>query len=385
MRLYRSRLVLGLLAFTCGVRAEDFCAVRVHVESEDGRTLAQVPVTLWDPSGIRILSTVTDSSGEARICDFGFGPHRIQVGETTCHPVLIRNIWIYFPDPLDFRVRLRTCTEKPRTSGTCSLFLRIVGPRGKPVPKALIRTQAEQEAVTSDQAGRAFLASIADGSQLNVSAPGYKSETAQVSCGSDSRVGRQVELTPVVPQPPEDPGFCAVTVHVNSEMGYPVGARVDLVDRLNTTVVLSYADRKGIARFCDFGPGKFKIRVGGFESCGATEILNVQNRYPESDTFFVTLSNCKGEGDAGGNACRLYFRVQSEDGKPLGDVAFRQGSDPIASKTDSYGRVFTLLRYSDREMFYFAKDGYESVAIPLDCANYRQREEKIVLKNSQAR
>src|ERR1035438_8182577 len=101
----------------------DYCAVEVRAADEAGRPVV-APVELLD-SGSRLITTLTtDQKGVAHICDMGFGTHRILVGRGSCHPVLINDVSVFYPEPVRYSVTLRRCPNQSAVaSGTCGVTL----------------------------------------------------------------------------------------------------------------------------------------------------------------------------------------------------------------------------------------------------------------------
>ena len=85
---YLARLAVGLCIFSGTAAAGEFCALSVSISTHDGRPARLTPVLLMDSSGKRVFDEQADGS-ELRICDFGFGPHKLVIGYGFCYPVTI--------------------------------------------------------------------------------------------------------------------------------------------------------------------------------------------------------------------------------------------------------------------------------------------------------
>jgi hypothetical protein len=210
---------------------------------------------------------------------------------------------------------------------------------------------------------------------VQVSAPGYVDEQQLVRCDKEGLINRIVLLRLSGAAQGKTESFCSVTVRTTDAQGQPMGTVVDLLLG-NKSVSRSYGDEKGIARFCDLGPGEYRIRVGG-GSCNAMEIAGVRDRYPRETNYAVTLTPCSEGADRGLNVCPVYFRVSSETGEPLPYVIFQRDDRPPVL-TDRYGRAYDLIRFDSTATFLFSSKGYTEERVTLDCQGAGTR--KVVLK-----
>src|SRR5258707_913557 len=87
VRLFSRFMLLFLLGASIRVAAaEDFCALSVDLVFHDGTPAKLQPVRLLDPAGNTVFDQQPGDS-TVRICDFGFGPHKLVVGYKFCYPV----------------------------------------------------------------------------------------------------------------------------------------------------------------------------------------------------------------------------------------------------------------------------------------------------------
>src|SRR5437870_5673007 len=147
--------------------------------------------------------------------------------------------------------------------------------------------------------------------------------------------------------------FCAVQLFVADAIaGDPVVSAVaELIDQ-SGRVTQTEKILNGQAKFCDFGFGRYSIRIHDERSdCLSTEIKNVHVIYGHSQLIRAQLNSCSDEGDGGGNACFTYVRVTSTEGRPIKGAEITRGKGMDTHYTDSYGRVQLSVTAATQEDF----------------------------------
>lgn len=175
---------------------------------------------------------------------------------------------------------------------------------------------------------------------------------------------------------------CALTIEIVSNRGEPSRAHVLVSDPSSELVADVQTDAEGKAKICDLGFGEHHVEVNT-PYCHSMFIDKVRFVYPHPLYFKLQLPDCGvPEEDAIGTACAAYFRVQSEDGKPVGGATVNMYSDPkFQEKTDSYGRLHTLVPLGDAGSLVTAlAPGFEPTQVRVRCAGHMYREELIVLE-----
>jgi hypothetical protein len=144
-----------LLCVSSAAVGADFCAVRVLV-SGDGGIPTPGLVELRDDHGVTVQSS-TAPKGVAEFCDFGFGPHSIAVGGSTCGAVVLPHIELRFGVTQTFRVYLNRCGGDSLPRG-CSIYFRIGDGDHHPLAGVSIASNSiGGERTTADSHGRALV------------------------------------------------------------------------------------------------------------------------------------------------------------------------------------------------------------------------------------
>ena len=96
----RLLILAGSVVKTSPAASNGFCALTVDLLAENGAPSRLTPVRLIDPSGKTVFDQQVDGP-VVRICDFGFGPHKLAVGYGFCYPVTISNLDFAWADRLN--------------------------------------------------------------------------------------------------------------------------------------------------------------------------------------------------------------------------------------------------------------------------------------------
>ncbi len=177
---------------------------------------------------------------------------------------------------------------------------------------------------------------------------------------------------------------CALTIEIaDIDDGRPWLAHVLVRDASSRVVADMEADAEGKARIWDLGFGLHTVEVQT-PYCHTVSIDKVRFVYPHPLYFKLMLPSCavSEEGAVIGNACAVYLRVQSEEGKPVGGATVNMYADPkFQEKADSYGRLHTLVPLGDAGSLVTAlAPGFEPAQVRVRCAGHMYREQLIVLE-----
>ena len=200
------RLSLLVMAATLtepsAVAAKDFCALTVELVDSHGAPAKLTPVRLIDSSG----RTVFDEQIEGptvRICDFGFGLHRLVAGYGFCYPVTISNLRLGMGRPIHLTVRLNACPPDIWGGSLCDGYLRVREPSGAAVPGARLRLAPANGTSDSlsDQYGRVESFLVGGSSAVaTISKEGYGAQHMSLRCTQSEEIEREVLLTPALPR-----------------------------------------------------------------------------------------------------------------------------------------------------------------------------------------
>jgi len=199
----RARISWLLAAFCCAtlsLPAQEFCAMTVDILQSDGTPARLIPVKLINAAGKAVFDERLERS-PLRICDFGFGPHQLEVGYGFCYRTTISNIKLEYGEPIHLVVRLNECPADTIRGQGCDLFLRLRTEDGRPVVGAKVK-QTERLLGTSDSFGRVMLYFVRQSDQtLSITADGVESKMLTVSC----KGLQQHELVLTAAQSPSKP------------------------------------------------------------------------------------------------------------------------------------------------------------------------------------
>ena len=196
------RLSLLVMAATLtepsAVGVKDFCALTVELADSQGAPAKLTPVRLIDSSG----KTVFDEQIEGptvRICDFGFGLHRLVAGYGFCYPVTISNLRLGMGRPIHLTVRLNACPPDIWGGSLCDGYLRVREPSGAAVPGTRLRLAPANGTSDSlsDQYGRveSFLAG-GSSAVATISKEGYDSQHVSFRCAHSEDIEKEAILAP---------------------------------------------------------------------------------------------------------------------------------------------------------------------------------------------
>src|SRR5579884_2609255 len=197
----------GVVAQTLTAKASaanDFCAVHIVVVNNQEMPV-ETAVQLIDPSGTVVKST-RSVRGIAEFCDFGFGFHAIRVGDE-CSSMRITKVRVLYGETKQYSA-VYNCPRKPgdpyqktgtyndelglRTIATpdgglvlaCLVYFRISSETGPLGSAEIMRSSVAGDApIKADRYGRAaFKMASQSKERVAVSAPGYETESIEVSC-----------------------------------------------------------------------------------------------------------------------------------------------------------------------------------------------------------
>jgi len=173
--------------------ADDVCAVRVSVRSQNSTPISDVPVELLDESG-KLVDLKRSSGGVVEFCDFGFGRHSIRVGRESCGAVVLEDIWM---DPLrtqEFYVIPRACVEVSSSPG-CLAYFRVSSSQDGLLTTASLAGSGLKMPVRSDRYGR-IVVGIAPGTTptFSLRAPDHQEQSLTLECKDSERLQQTVVL-----------------------------------------------------------------------------------------------------------------------------------------------------------------------------------------------
>jgi hypothetical protein len=148
--------------------AADFCALRVTVEVPEGHP-ARVGVAVMPrmereevarstgEGGVvefsGLVASSTDERGVVEFCDLGLGLFDVVVGGNLCGQVIVRYLYLTWPETRELKVVYGNCHFHFPDSG-CLLLLRVRSSNGYPVPGASLLSPSRSSTLTSDRFGR---------------------------------------------------------------------------------------------------------------------------------------------------------------------------------------------------------------------------------------
>jgi len=186
----------------------------------------------------------------------------------------------------------------------------------------------------------------------------------------------------VVSSPAED--VCALTVEVAGDDDGPRLAHVSVRDPASKVVAEADADAHGRARFCDLAFGDHTVEIKT-PLCHTVLIDKVRFVYPDPLRLRVVLPlNSCFVKQGMGNACSVYFRIASEEGKPAGGATIKLDTNGFQQKADSYGRLRMLIPLAGAPVTVEGPRGQEA-RVRVDCEHHWYREQLITLRDSKAR
>lgn len=188
--------MLVLLSAGANARGADFCALTVDLVGADGSPARLTFTRFIAPDGTVILEQVVEGP-TLRICDFGFGEHKLVLGSGNCYPITFEGLRLRLDEPIHLIAQLNWCSRERFPGGLCSVYLRIRGPSGSPIDGATLTWTASTKGGSSDAMGRlgAFLVG-GESTMATVNKPGYVPETFGLSCRGSEDIEKQVSLEP---------------------------------------------------------------------------------------------------------------------------------------------------------------------------------------------
>ena len=192
-----SPLMLAATVVTISAAAtKAFCALTLDVLDSGGAPAKLTPVKLIDSSGAIVFDQQVEGS-TVRICDFGFGPHRLVVGYGRCYPATISNLRLRMGRPIHLTVRLNACPPDNWGGSLCDVYLRVREPSGAPVAGAGLALGDDGSNSLSDQYGRVESFLVGGSSAVaTISKEGYGSQHLTLRCTQSEDIEKEVLLTP---------------------------------------------------------------------------------------------------------------------------------------------------------------------------------------------
>jgi len=188
--LVRLSVVLFLLHLGATIgRAQDFCAVKLHVAGSGGERVTSTWIELEDPSG-KVVRKEMMVGPDLKICDFGFGPHTLRVGTNECLPTTISNLRLVFGSPLTLNVVLNGCGYRGLRNA-CLAYLRVVGEDGAPMSGATFSPPLAAQPPRTDSYGR-YQGLFRGSRDITFNAPGFEPASVHLECKQDEEVDQMV-------------------------------------------------------------------------------------------------------------------------------------------------------------------------------------------------
>jgi hypothetical protein len=146
------------------------------------------------PDGSVVLDKIVEGP-TLRICDFGFGEHKLVLGSGNCYPLTFEGLRLRLDQPIHLIAQLNWCSRERFPGNLCSVYLRIRGPNGSPIDDATLTWNASTKGGSSDAMGRlgAFLVG-GQSTRATVNKTGYLPETFELSCRGSEDIEKQVSL-----------------------------------------------------------------------------------------------------------------------------------------------------------------------------------------------
>lgn len=173
------------------LKAQDYCALIVDLQSANGSPAKSVPVRLYDPQGKLVLDELS-SGPRVRVCDFGFGPHSLQIGYNHCFPTTFPNLRLRLGRPISLSVRLQRC-EPDTWEGSCSLYLRISDGADRPLEGVALLIDRKTVGL-SDPFGRVEGFFLDQTVKAKVAKTGYGSQELELHCSQGEVFERALRL-----------------------------------------------------------------------------------------------------------------------------------------------------------------------------------------------
>jgi len=191
-----AQVVVLIVALGRHANAADFCALTVDILDSTGGPARLTHVQLVDPAG-KVVFQDQVAGSTLRICDFGFGEHKLVVGNPLCYPNTVGGLRLRLDEPIHLTVRLNWCPRDRFASNLCNVYLRIRDPAGKPLPEATLLWDQMSARPLSDDMGRVGAPLVSGQSVVaTVSKQGYSTETIPISCKEGEAIEREVLLKP---------------------------------------------------------------------------------------------------------------------------------------------------------------------------------------------
>lgn len=173
--------------------AETFCAVRIEVKTDSGRAVSNVPAYLFGPGGAPV-ETSEVRAGKVEFCDFGFGKHSIQIGDTNCGATVVKNVEIEYRRELKLFVILNSCNVGGDTlANACFIYVRVRDAQGNKIGSVQIVNGSNPK--MADEFGRAEIA-VRQGESRKVTfvRDDFVPEVVEFSCGQKLSYRREQEV-----------------------------------------------------------------------------------------------------------------------------------------------------------------------------------------------
>ena len=169
--------------------------------------------------------------------------------------------------------------------------------------------------------------------------------------------------------------FCALTVHVTDGISGRPGTTWIHLEDASGKVVLRESKSGATWRICDFGFGPHVLRVGT-NGCLPVAISNIRLVMDSPLELHVVLDSC-GYREKMRNACMVYFRMVTDDGKPIAGATFAPSLTLEPPKFDSYGRYQELFKGSHD--LAFTAPGFESTTAHIECQETEEVDHLVVM------
>lgn len=178
------------------VQVGDDAACLLKVKVVDVRTAPRngVLVELLDAGGRVVLSKRTDS-GEASVCDFGFGTYSLRVAGNARFPTIVGGIRSVPSRPLRFVVVVNELERQADHRTSCEAYLRLTTTGGTPISSAEAWVPRSGWKVIGDRFGRLlFPVSRSGTTSVTVGATGYTPRDVQLECRDIEDIEQTVVL-----------------------------------------------------------------------------------------------------------------------------------------------------------------------------------------------
>jgi hypothetical protein len=186
-------LLFALSGAASALASSGYCSLAVDVFTPGGkRPIALVTVT--EPDGR--VSRQLERSAEARFCDLGLGPVRVEVGAAdTCNQVVVNEVPLFWQKLYRLKVTYdpEPCMIEPvrPLAPVCTYLFRVADGSGKWVEGAAVRITPGGLDLRSDSAGRVSVDLGIGPVSVIVSAHGYETKAVESDC--TAAAARQVQ------------------------------------------------------------------------------------------------------------------------------------------------------------------------------------------------